>query len=505
MYNLEWVTSLKDRILREEEKKYFDDIIKCYENNLNRACYLLVWLGIVESLKAKIERKQATGIKKAIDAMSEILQQESIHKSVDTLILDKAKECSCIDDFEYQKIINLWTNRCILAHPYSAKITINELNDAIEKLVDYCYSKSDFLSKIEINTRIDDICLKSWIIPLKDDEKLLFFNDLAQSIRTEDKHIAFNYSLEKISKIAEEGFISLNNYTLLKNMRLFLSLIAENEDINNSKYNIKKGIERYPCTAWLGLSEEKIWSKLSEDKKELMFRYIDGSNNLDSFQITCFVKGCKPLVEKDLILELQKDIYYKIIENYYNIKESFILYIDKTKYLERIYNSLIKNNQYIQQNIYIEILQRYFNELSIHFEDMQLIKLGKFLCKCHLNGTTRASNFIFADNINLLPAKFIEGFIFKYFSEFSTSESFSENKFRLINHFFETLDLDLMKNIITTLKSSYNDFSLYDRFKTGFISFVENEKIKNEDKNWFELYDLLISFINLVETKEDNN
>lgn len=221
MYNLEWVTSLKDRILREEEKKYFDDIIKCYENNLNRACYLLVWLGIVESLKAKIERKQATGIKKAIDAMSEILQQESIHKSVDTLILDKAKECSCIDDFEYQKIINLWTNRCILAHPYSAKITINELNDAIEKLVDYCYSKSDFLSKIEINTRIDDICLKSWIIPLKDDEKLLFFNDLAQSIRTEDKHIAFNYSLEKITEITNQKFISSDNYTLLRNIRFF--------------------------------------------------------------------------------------------------------------------------------------------------------------------------------------------------------------------------------------------------------------------------------------------
>lgn len=281
-------------------------------------------------------------------------------------------------------------------------------------------------------------------------------------------------------------------------------MIVDNEDINDKKYIIIKGIERFPCTAWLGLSEEKIWSKLSEDKKELMFRYIDGSNNLDDFQITCFVKGCKPLVEKDLILELQKDIYYKIIENNYNIKESFNLYIDKTKYLERIYDSLIKNNQYIQQNIYIEILQRYFNELSTLFDDIQLKRLGKLLCVCHLNGTTRATNFIFANNINFLPEKLIEGFVFEYFIHLKQFEYFDVNKYGLINHFFKTLDIELLKNIISTMVSRVNEFSLYDRYKTGIISLIESEKIKNKDEKWFELYNLLISFINITETKQNN-
>ena len=40
----EWLQNLKEKIVDEKDATNFDDIIKCYQNGLLRAGYLMAWI-----------------------------------------------------------------------------------------------------------------------------------------------------------------------------------------------------------------------------------------------------------------------------------------------------------------------------------------------------------------------------------------------------------------------------------------------------------------------------
>ena len=67
-----WLTDLKTQIIDEKDSKNFDDIIKCYQDGLLRAGFLMAWLMLVESLKRKIVELADKGVKVAASELSNV-------------------------------------------------------------------------------------------------------------------------------------------------------------------------------------------------------------------------------------------------------------------------------------------------------------------------------------------------------------------------------------------------------------------------------------------------
>jgi hypothetical protein len=47
MENTEWLDKLKSQIVEAKDKENFVDLIKCYQNNLLRAGFVMAWLMLV--------------------------------------------------------------------------------------------------------------------------------------------------------------------------------------------------------------------------------------------------------------------------------------------------------------------------------------------------------------------------------------------------------------------------------------------------------------------------
>jgi hypothetical protein len=91
-----WLTELKTRIVDAKDSKNFDDIIKCYQNNLLRAGFLMAWLMLIESFKRKIVELADKGVKIAISELKTITTVENAMHSNDEVIWKGALKCELI-------------------------------------------------------------------------------------------------------------------------------------------------------------------------------------------------------------------------------------------------------------------------------------------------------------------------------------------------------------------------------------------------------------------------
>lgn len=118
----EWLQNLKEKIVDEKDATNFDDIIKCYQNGLLRAGYLMAWLMLIESLKRKVIELEANGVKAAKVELAKIQQIENALQSNDEVIRKAALACDLISSEEAQVLDLLWKKRCIMSHPYMPRI-----------------------------------------------------------------------------------------------------------------------------------------------------------------------------------------------------------------------------------------------------------------------------------------------------------------------------------------------------------------------------------------------
>lgn len=86
MEDTAWLDKLKSQIIEAKDKENFDDLIKCYQNNLLRAGFVMAWLMLVESLKRKIVALADKEVKVAKEALSTIEGTEKAMHSNDEVI-----------------------------------------------------------------------------------------------------------------------------------------------------------------------------------------------------------------------------------------------------------------------------------------------------------------------------------------------------------------------------------------------------------------------------------
>ena len=124
--NMEWINTEKDKIINPNEKKTFDEVIKCYEHSLYRAGYILTWILLIESIKRKLYELERGGDASASKLVKQIEAEEKAKKSTDKLIYESGKSCGLYDETEMSVIEYLWGRRCFFAHPYENQPTKTE-------------------------------------------------------------------------------------------------------------------------------------------------------------------------------------------------------------------------------------------------------------------------------------------------------------------------------------------------------------------------------------------
>ena len=146
MKDKNWLVELKAQIVDSKDAQNFGDIIKCYEEGLLRAGFLLAWLMLIESLKRKITTLADKEVKVAAELES-INKIEELMHSNDEAIWKSAAKCDLISKEEESVIELLWKKRCIMSHPYMPEVKECDFRFMVENLVAISLSKSSEVFK----------------------------------------------------------------------------------------------------------------------------------------------------------------------------------------------------------------------------------------------------------------------------------------------------------------------------------------------------------------------
>ena len=396
-----WLTDLKTQIIDEKDSKNFDDIVKCYQNGLLRAGFLLAWLMLIESLKRKIVELADKGVKSAISELKTITTTEDAMHSNDEVIWKGALKCDLITNEEDSVLEMLWRKRCIMSHPYMPEISESDFRYMVENLISISLSRTLMWSKSMIEGYFEDIKNNAFLIPDESEEK----NEEADKV------------LALIPKRLWPFFwktlfyeLSLSLDAGKKKHLKMLSVLAtrfvmlDGLNINEVSFTLGNQIKSHCDVCWNVFFNRRAWLKLNDEYKAQLFRFLKDDK-----------KGSKKVLwlAKSL-LEHYDDLDEKYVEYYYEALAEYDItdmqgyYIDKKRFLKILYDEKIKDYQFGDQGDFIDMLKSMEEDDLSEFSFAQLQKIGKYVEMCCVNGTFKAQDFVRSSNIwteNLYFAK----------------------------------------------------------------------------------------------------
>ena len=142
-------------------------------------------------------------------------------------------------------------------------------------------------------------------------------------------------------------------------------------------------------------------------------------------QLFRFLKDDKKGAKKVLwlakgLLEHEDDLDDRYIDYYYEALAQFDVtdmqgyYLDKKRFLKLLYEDKIKDYQFSDQGDFIDMLSSMDESDIEEFTASQLLKIGKYVEMCCINGTFKAQDFvkrrnIWSENLNYAKGVAIEG------------------------------------------------------------------------------------------------
>ena len=414
--NMEWINTEKDKIINPNEKKTFDEVIKCYEHSLYRAGYILTWILLIESIKRKLYELERGGDASASKLVKQIEAEEKAKKSTDKLIYESGKSCGLYDETEMSVIEYLWGRRCFFAHPYENQPTKTEFQYIIEQAIKIVLSKEVVYNKLRLNEVCEEI------------------------VRP---HILNN----DITEVNQYALSILNRTPIL----LYLS--------SDEWKFLDDRMKKFPEECIYGYIAAQIWDKLPMSVKDKAFNYLRTCTDLNN-QLLLISRIFSTLDSEEKLVSKHKEILYTILQNG-DIEKTHYFYRDKDR-LIAVLEKIINGRQFIDQNKVIDLFKDQSQNWQDYSEDQQ-VKLGYLFYDASRMGCWKAISFV--DHLSSLPTGELDpvkrgialsvvlksdGSIQKYFSD------------RLKILFKILLSVEDPKKIIDQIISSFNGKTSYD-------------------------------------------
>jgi hypothetical protein len=134
------ISGYTSRVHDAQDRPLFDDAVKSGCAGALRASYVMLWLSCAESLKRKFrEAEKRDGAAGKI--VGEIAKKEEDQRSVDKLILEKAKEYGFISESAFKILLNIYELRCVYGHPYEEAPDEEQVTHAAAMVIQHVLSQ----------------------------------------------------------------------------------------------------------------------------------------------------------------------------------------------------------------------------------------------------------------------------------------------------------------------------------------------------------------------------
>jgi len=405
MEDTAWLDKLKSQIIEVKDMENFDDLIKCYQNNLLRAGFVMAWLMLVESLKRKIVALADKEVKVAKEVLSTIEGTEKAMHSNDEVIWKGAAKCDLISKEEESVIELLWKKRCIMSHPYMPQVKEADFRYMVENLVSISLAKTVMWSQNMIQDFFDDLKTSTFIIPNTIEERQEYAFNVLEQIPKKNWPFFWKTLFFEYSNSIDSG---KKKYTQFLR-RLASQFIQKPEvDINDPKYTLEKQMKSYCSVCWAIFSLRGTWNKLNKEYRGQLFRFLEVNEKDVSKVLYCAAR----LVEKvDDLDEEYLNSYYQSLEKH-DVLEMERFYVDKDLFLNRVYKDKIAEWQFYDQGEFVDWMKSMSEKEIEDFSPKQIWRLGGFMQRCCVNGTFKAQDFVKGNHKEWVSRiDFVKGFV----------------------------------------------------------------------------------------------
>lgn len=178
-------------------------------------------------------------------------------------------------------------------------------------------------------------------------------------------------------------------------------------DINDVQYTLASQIKKNCAACWGIFYTESIWDKLNEDFHGQMFRFLK-DNKKEGRKALQFAKY---LVEKNESLkEEYVNCYYDALAQY-DVTDMEHYYVNKARFLKKLYDDKIAGYQFYDQGEFIDMLESMTEESISNYTPKQCQKIGRWVEFCCMTGTFKAQNFAKSSNDWTKNGDYIKGFV----------------------------------------------------------------------------------------------
>lgn len=475
---------LKNKIIKDEDKILFDEVIGTFENGFNRACYITSWINIIESLKSKLYELSALDDSRAASAVTLLEDAEKNKHSTDRLIFEQAKSCEIISATDLSTIAYLWEQRCIFAHPYNKSPSKEELKYIINQSVEIVLGKSVNFNKDYIEEFSKNIIQKPHLIS-NEENKILALSE--NTLKRIDEKLHPFYFKTLFFQYGENQNIGKEN-ELRKIELIILNLLSETTvALSDSKWGFEQRAIKFPYEFSIGVAGDPIiWTNFDSRIKDILLNYYSSETDYNkTIQLNDLFKNH---VINNSLEDSHKLQFFTKLDSL-SFVDSIYYYAAPDKQCERIIKELktwiYAKQEYVTQFINSETGLATLNTFSMD----QSFEFGRMLYYSAKNGHWKSAAILngFYEKKSVLPEKIVAGSVYAHFISFKDELDFSRDKTHMAVKITNDLETALTERIYDKIfafldqnKPDENDWLF---FGSNTLELLQ-KRVEQLDINW---------------------
>lgn len=432
----------KKKILAEEDKLLFTEVEKCAKAGAYRAAYILTWIACAESFKRRF-REAAKRDANAGPIVGHIKTMESQEKSVDAYLLTEAENYGFIDAAARVKLGNVYTSRCMYAHPYEDAPTEEELLNAVSVVIGHVLSQPVRLKEGFISSQVKEIFgNKNFLDDLQGPVEA-YAEEILPRISPDCYEYMLNALFKELDKTAKDASLALYTRRGIWITRILVSECLPT--FPKSDWHIL--VNKHTTTAPLVLARAEIFDEIGKKAQDSLVGHLLTSAS----KSPSILKPLEKLLEKDSLSDRHKERFFDFIDKFeqpfYSAKSADLIKASGLK-LKTCFPSIIAHlksrDWYVQNPIALMVSNAGPDQIH-ELNDSEEQELGRNILQSSDGGANEASGLLslMSENANAWPYQFISGVLTECFVN-------EENQFR-----FKIRKLDKVCDILETLDEAY--------------------------------------------------
>lgn len=285
-----------ERILHDGDRDMFREAIRCYHVGSHRAAVILVWMATAECLKRRLSELAHDNDPEAQQARRLINDKERNNQSYEQELIDHARKCELVNQYEKQCLEFVRDTRSQCAHPTGTIPTAEAVRHALQICSDYVLTRRGYRGQTYIENLVTTQFNDRHFLPENDEQGAkqrcrVILDNIPERLRP------------RITAIAAEKWPDAKGETWRNNARQFFKVLLENTEEEGAARAITRGFEGFEVqnpeffAALLGLDQRVVHFWDEQKRNQARSRLVSVSamqirqENVEAWARICEVQG----------------------------------------------------------------------------------------------------------------------------------------------------------------------------------------------------------------------